>query len=322
MVVSLGENNSDVRLSACEALGRLGEKAATSEVINRLVISLQDYDKNVRESACEALVRLCEKGATSEVINRLVISLVDGEWSVQKSAREALVRLGEKAATSEVINGLVISLGDSDENIRFNACKALGRLGEKAVTSEVINRLVISLGDSDENVRESVCKVLGRLGEKAATSEVVGRLTIALGYDDSWIRAVAVESVNKLVSMFGRRNGSEVSSVSDNSEHLINENELVENPSICIKLFELLQKSGDSSWIRGFFAAALFGDCYVIMIENRIVVSDDTQPLQVELSNSMRREIFKGFDNLWRQVWNVYRTGGALPGQKRKRSDS
>ena len=75
-------------------------------------------------------------------------------------------------------------------------------------------------------------------------------------------------------------------------------------------------KSEDTFLIPGCLAAALFGECYVIMIENRIVVRGDTQPLKIELSDSMSREILKGFNNLWRQVTNVSGTGGALPGPK------
>ena len=322
LVISLGDSEKNVRLSACEALARLGEKAATSEVISRLVISLGDSDENVRSSACNVLGKLGEKAATSEVVDGLVISLADSETNVRLSACEALGRLGEKAATNEVISRLVVSLGDFDWNVRLSACNVLGELGEKAATSEVINRLVISLGGSNKNVRLSACEVLGRLGEKAATSEVIGKLAIALGDDDFMIRTAAGESLNELVNMLGRRNGSEVSSVPDNSEHLRNEDELVENSNICTKLFRLLLKSEDTFLIPGCLAAALFGECYVIMIKNWIVVSGDTQPLKIELSDSMRRDILKGFDNLWGQVTNVYGTGSVLPGQELKRNKS
>ena len=320
LVVSLGDSDNNVRWSACWALGRLGEKAATSEVINGLTISLGDSDKNVGKSACRALGELGEKAATSEVISGLVVSLGDSDNNVRWSACWALGRLGEKAATSEVINGLAISLEDSDGDVRLSACETLERLGEKAATSEIINGLVISLGDSDWNVRKSACRALGKLGEKAATSEVIERLALALGDNWHFIRGAAVDNLNELVNILGRRNESEVSSLPDNSEHWTRENELVRNSNICIKLFKLLQKSADSSWIPGFLAAALFGECYVIMSENRIVVSGDTQPLEIELSDSMRREILKGINNLWWRITNVFRTGGALRGQKRKRS--
>ena len=182
--------------------------------------------------------------------------------------------------------------------------------------------MVKSLGHSDLNVRESACQVLVRLGEKAATSEVIGRLAIALG--DKWfsVRRAAVVSLNELVNMLGRRNEGEVCSLTDYGEHLINEDELVGISNICMKLFNLLLKSVDTFLICGCLAAALFGECYVIMIENRIVVSGDTQPLQIELSDSMRSEILNGFNNLWGQVTNDYGTGSVLHRRKRKRSNS
>ncbi|CAF4196566.1 unnamed protein product, partial [Rotaria sordida] len=49
----------------------MGEKAATSEVINRVVSVLGDEDSYVRSSAYDALVKMGEKAATSEVINQL-----------------------------------------------------------------------------------------------------------------------------------------------------------------------------------------------------------------------------------------------------------
>ena len=357
LVVSLGDSDWDVQSCACQTLERLGEKAATSEIISRLFISLGDSDKNVRESACEALGRLGDKAVTSEVINRLVISLRDSDAYVRLSACKALRRLGEKAATNEIISRLVISLGDSDKNVRESACETLGRLGDKAVTSEVISRLAISLRDSDAYVRRCACEALVRLsekeatsevinglvislgdscpyfrgdaytalrklGEKAATSEVIGRLAFALGDNSSLMRRAVVKSLNERINMLEQRNGSEMSSVLDNSEHLINEDELVENSHICMKLFKLLFKSEDTFLISGCLAAALFGECYVIMVESRIVVSGNAQPLTIELSDCMKREILKGFDNLWGQVTNFYGTGSAVPGQKPKRSKS
>ena len=62
--------------------------------------------------------RLGKKAATNEVISRLVISLGDSDWDVRLSACETLGILGEKAATSEVISRLIISLGDSDDYVR------------------------------------------------------------------------------------------------------------------------------------------------------------------------------------------------------------
>ena len=126
------------------------------------------------------------------------------------------------------------------------------------------------------------------------------------------IRRAAVKSVNKFMRTFGREKDAEACSFADNGEHLINGSHVVENSHICMQLFKLLLESEDSCWIPGCLAAAVFGECYVIMIGNSIVVSSDTYQLETELSDSRTREIRKGFDNLWPQVRNVYRSRGSL----------
>ena len=170
---SLHAANSAVRSAAVSALAKLGEKAATPQLISRLIMSIRDTHWSLRSSVCEALGRLGQKIATSELISALIVSLGDSEWNVRWSACDALGRLGEKTATSEVISGLLVSLEDNEMNVRSSACEALGRLHEKAATSKVISRLVLSLGDSEMNVRWSACEALGRLGEKAATSAAI-----------------------------------------------------------------------------------------------------------------------------------------------------
>ena len=80
------------------------------------------------ETALRALAKLGEKAATSEVINRLYISLGDNDTFVRLSACDILGRLGEMAATNEVISRLVISLGGNDTLVRRSACDILGRI--------------------------------------------------------------------------------------------------------------------------------------------------------------------------------------------------
>jgi HEAT repeat protein len=69
----------------------MGEKAATSEVINQLVSALGDEDTYVRIRACEALGEMGEKAATGKLIKVLLSALqrfsvestVDIEYSMQ-----------------------------------------------------------------------------------------------------------------------------------------------------------------------------------------------------------------------------------------------
>ena len=51
----------NVRYGACEVLGNIGKKAATNEVITKLVSALGDKNEDVRSKACEALGQMGEK---------------------------------------------------------------------------------------------------------------------------------------------------------------------------------------------------------------------------------------------------------------------
>ncbi|CAF0866181.1 unnamed protein product, partial [Didymodactylos carnosus] len=180
LVNAIGDEN--LRHSACAALGNMGGKAATNEVIDRLVNTIGDVYDDVTYSACLALWNMGEKAATNEVIDRLVNAL--GDEDLRHSACLALWIMGEKSATNEVIDRLVNALQDKKWLVRYGACRALGNMGEKAATNEVIDGLVNALGDED--LRHSACAALGNMGEKAATNEVIDRLVNAL-QDKKWL---------------------------------------------------------------------------------------------------------------------------------------
>jgi hypothetical protein len=91
----------------------MGEKAATNEVISKLVSALGDESENVRANACEALGMMGEKAATNEVISKLVSALGDESGYVRRHVYKALGKMGEKAATNEVISKLT-SIGNAD----------------------------------------------------------------------------------------------------------------------------------------------------------------------------------------------------------------
>ncbi|CAF3747914.1 unnamed protein product [Rotaria sp. Silwood1] len=200
LVTALGDKNGYVRQCVCEVLGEMGEKAATNDVMNRLIAALGDENENVRQKASEALGEIGEKAATIDVITGLVTALGDENWNVSMSACDALGKMGEKAATNNVINGLVTALGNKIGHVRRRACEALGKIGEKAPNNDVINGLVTALWDADMSVRESACQVLGKMGEKAASNDVINGLLNArrrvIGYSS------ANEALEKILLSF------------------------------------------------------------------------------------------------------------------------
>ncbi|CAF4058859.1 unnamed protein product [Adineta steineri] len=193
---ALDDKDAIVRADACKALGNIGEKAATNEVITKLLSVLEDEDGRVRTCACEAFGITNEKAATNEVITELVIALENkSEWA-KESACKALGKMGAKPAKTEVIIKLMSALKNKSERVKWNACEALGNMGEKAATNEVITKLVSALGDKSYNVRERACDALGKMGKKAATNEVITELVSALK-DDS-VRRNACQALGNM----------------------------------------------------------------------------------------------------------------------------
>ena len=198
LLSTLGSENYRVRTSACEALGNIGKKAATYEVIIKLLYALENENEDVRSSSCEILGKIGEKAATNEVIIKLVSALGDKSEGVRSSACEALGNIGEKSVTNEVITKLLSALGDESNDVRSSACQALGNIGENVAMVEVITRLVSALGDESKDVRSSACTALGNIGEKAVTNEVITKLISVLGDVSQYVRWCSCEALGKI----------------------------------------------------------------------------------------------------------------------------
>ena len=136
-------SDSSSKEHVCELISALSTYDADPECLSILTSALNDENEDVRVSACKALCAMGEKAATSEVINRLInAALKDASVLVRLDACVALGEMGEKAATSEVVSKVVSALNDENEDVRWHACCALGAMGERAAASEVINRLI------------------------------------------------------------------------------------------------------------------------------------------------------------------------------------
>ncbi|CAF1385635.1 unnamed protein product [Adineta steineri] len=195
---ALEDNSGWVKASACEALGKMGEKAATNEVIAKLINTLEDEIEWNRASACRALENIGEKAATNEVITKLISVLEDESEEVRQSAFDALRNIGDEAAMDEVITKLIGALEDESEWVRSNACDALGKMGEKVATNEVITKLFSALKDESEKVRWNACQALKNISDEAAMNEVITKLVSALDDESEWVRSNACDALEKM----------------------------------------------------------------------------------------------------------------------------
>ncbi|HEX4610256.1 MAG TPA: HEAT repeat domain-containing protein, partial [Urbifossiella sp.] len=152
---------SETRLAAAEALGRIGEKAEMA--VEQLAAILADPQADIatRRAAVEALGRIGEKagGAVGPLIAVLTDPQVDDFTS--QEVTKALERIGAKA-----VDPLITALKDPRINdvARKRVAEELGRMGAKAV-----DPLTTALKDPKANdpSRRAVIAALGRIGEKA-----------------------------------------------------------------------------------------------------------------------------------------------------------
>ncbi|CAF1559758.1 unnamed protein product [Didymodactylos carnosus] len=247
----------------------MGEKAATNEVIDRLVNALGDKDEDVRNGACEALGNMGEKSATNGVIDRLVNALGDEEWHVRDSACEVLGKMGEKAVTNGVIDRLINALRDEDEDVGNGACEALGKMGEKAATNDVIDRLINALRDhciEDERAARAV--------EWAVCS-----------WDG--IKQLDSNAVSKLFSCIRRNRMSTLRMVP---------------PAQFIKVF--FETGNDVGLALTFHASLLQGNA-VTVVENNVVIYGGKEPVKLHVSRpELCRKLVNAFGNQRKELEN------------------
>ncbi len=199
LIKTLGDQKSDVRDAAAEALGRIGAPAvepliaafkdwdlrdAAAEALGRigapavepLIAALQDGDQDVREYAAGAL----GQGRDARSVDPLMAALKDQGILVRVAAAEALVRVGAPA-----VSPLIAAFHDENGEVRAAAAEALVHIGAPAV-----GPLIAALQDG--NVR-MVSDALVHIGAPA-----VGPLIAAL--QDGNVRAPAVGTLAHLGS--------------------------------------------------------------------------------------------------------------------------
>ena len=242
---------------AYDALGAIGEKAGTSEVIATLTKALGDENPNVSRRACRALGAIGEKAATSEVIAALTKTLTDEEPDMRLSACRALGEIGERAAPTEVIAVLIQALSDENSDVRQCACYALGKIGENAATSEVIAALIQALQDTESRVRQSACYALRDMGQKATTDELIAALLQALSDEDSDVKEAAW---NAITDIGKKAAASEV--VAMLNQALVNEDGRVRQRAH-YTLRNMSEKAATSEMTAAFIQALSDEDCFV-----------------------------------------------------------
>jgi HEAT repeat protein len=171
LVALVGDTDSEVRSSAAEVLGNIGDARAVVGLIEALNDTAEGrYGSLVCGDAAEAL----EKIGTPEALEavqawrekeflRLLVALAgDADSDVRHDAADALGHMSDARA----VEGLLAALaGDADSKVRSNAAYALGRISD----ARAVDGLLMALaGDADSDVRSFAAHALRKIGDARA----------------------------------------------------------------------------------------------------------------------------------------------------------
>ncbi|MEK7233964.1 MAG: HEAT repeat domain-containing protein [Elusimicrobiota bacterium] len=209
LTVLLHDRSLEVRLTACWALGRLGEIGVVEEMLQFLsshsrlaALSLANIirlmgertvpilegllhcaDDNVRVMAINLLGEFQDRGAQA----LLLPHLSSPNTEVKIAVCRALAALGERSVGAH----LVPLLAAESWEIRAKAAWALGKLGYQ----ESIPQLIVSLGDRAWWVRLNTGEALARMGQTGRRA-----LEESLSHRDRFARDMAAQWLDELAS--------------------------------------------------------------------------------------------------------------------------
>jgi HEAT repeat protein len=186
LIKKLEDKDSDVRMSAAEALGSIGSKKAIETLINVLTT---DKDSKVRESAAFALGGIGSEKAVESLIN--VLS-TDKDSDVRSSTAFALGGIGSEKTIESLIDALST---DKESDIRWSATFALGRIGSELAIEPLIKALST---DKDSYVRWSAAFALGRIGSELAIEPLIKSLST--DKENSIVRGNVAEALGRIGS--------------------------------------------------------------------------------------------------------------------------
>ena len=209
LLATVGDDDPEIRIQACETLARRGDPAAVPE----LFALLHDTAPGVGLAASTAIRSLgsFDTGALA------IAALESGSPAVRRHALQILTWVG----SAEAFDALCFAVGDGDPRIAELAVVALGaiddpridpvlvdlaRSPDPAVRASTMRAAVHRLGDhasqllerglDDENgwVRYYACQGLGRIGR----TQAVAQLVVRLGDVAPYVRLSAIEALSRL----------------------------------------------------------------------------------------------------------------------------
>lgn len=163
LVTLLGDREAAVRLTAAEALGKIGDPRTG----RFLMQALHDSDPRVREAAARSVGVLSEE--SEEMETELVTLLSDPEVPVRHAAAQAL---GGRKGTPALMSALTDLLRNPDPTVRQASAHALLLIDGQ----DILPALSTSVMDDDQMVRQWAVAALGETGDPRVGPVLLDRL--------------------------------------------------------------------------------------------------------------------------------------------------
>ncbi|MBI3269976.1 MAG: HEAT repeat domain-containing protein [Planctomycetes bacterium] len=184
-LLSAGDNREDVVRGAVEALGEIGDHAATADLIAFLKASLGPKERKARWTVANSLGKLADPAA----LDSLAELLSDEFPDVRQEAAEALGKIDDPAAAAPLRLAL---RQDKDPRVRELAALGLSRGGGP----DAIPPLIEALGDAEPKVAVAAWDSI-----KALYKGDTGRMeSVAAGLVAARRGAQAIETLTTLVA--------------------------------------------------------------------------------------------------------------------------
>lgn len=164
LIALLQDDNPDIRRTAAESLGKIGDQSALPAVLPLL----SDPMPAVRAAAAQALGRMASP-TDEAVISGLSRLLADPDDGVRQAAALAI---GDIEPPPRLMVGMADLLRSSHVQVRRAAVRALLPLD----TAQVVGWLLPLLADPDAEVRQGAVAALGFSGDARAATALWKRL--------------------------------------------------------------------------------------------------------------------------------------------------
>ncbi len=168
LAAALKDPSPKVRHFAAEALGEIGDPAATDALLDTLA---NNRSQDLREEVIDALGQIGDPRAAPALLG---ILSSEEDIALRGSAAWNLGQIGGPEAEP----ALVAALRFNSPDVRRCAAKGLGDIGDVAAVPD----LILLLGDSDPQVRTAAATALGDLGDRRAVPALMAVIEDANSY--------------------------------------------------------------------------------------------------------------------------------------------